>query len=63
MTLRFSIIALLLLPFMLVAIPERSYAHGSGLTLTATTTENFVDVDYDGFSIFAGEPGRFDLKL
>lgn len=64
MSLRFPLIALLLFPLvMLVAVPAQTRAHGSGLTLTATTTENFVDVDYDSFTIIAGEPGRFDFKL
>lgn len=43
--------------------PKPTYAHGAGLTLTSTTTDYMVDVDYDAYSIVAGENGRFDFKL
>ena len=42
--------------------PRTAYAHGAGLTLTATST-HLIDVDYNDFFIRAGESGRFDLKL
>ncbi len=44
-------------------MPRDAYAHGAGLTFTATTTPYFVDVDYSDFFIYAGELGRFDLML
>lgn len=43
--------------------PHTAFAHGSGLTLTSTTTDFFVDVDYSDFSLYAQETGRFDFKL
>lgn len=45
------------------ATPDDAYAHGSGLTLSATTTSYFVDVDYADFAVYQNESGRFDLKL
>ncbi len=43
--------------------PRNAYAHGSGLTLSATTTSYYIDVDYSDYVVYAGESGRFDLKL
>ena len=43
--------------------PKSAYAHGAGLTLTATTSQHLIDVDYSDFEIYAGESGRFDLRL
>ncbi len=43
--------------------PQPLYAHGSGLTLTATTSTHFVDIDYSTFSIVEGETGYFVFRL
>lgn len=59
-----AFIALILGVFIYFAItPDSAYAHGSGLTLSATTSSYFIDVDYDDYTIYSNETGRFDLKL
>ncbi len=47
----------------IAVLPTGASAHGSGLTFTATTTDFYVDIDYETFVIESGEPGRFDFKL
>ncbi len=56
-------ILLLLLGVLLFFAPHPVYAHENGLTLTSTTTNYLVDVDYETFVIAAGLPGRFTLRL
>ncbi len=43
--------------------PLPLYAHGSGLTLTATTTDYLVDVDYNTFTIVAEDGGFLGFLL
>lgn len=63
-------IALIAMVFILIGLliyaamtPKTAYAHGSGVTFTATTSTYLIDVDYSDFFIRAGESGRFDLRL
>lgn len=51
--------------FMLSAymMPHVASAHGTGLTITSTTSNYFIDVDYSAFIIYALETGRFDFRL
>jgi hypothetical protein len=57
-----GLIALLaLVVFQLSAKPV--YAHGTGLTFTATTTPYVIDVDYDSFVIESGYSGRFTYHI
>ncbi len=44
-------------------IPTGSYAHGSGFTLSATTTDYFVDIDYGSIAVVAQESDRFTFQL
>ena len=57
------VVAALLGWLLFVFMPDDAYAHGSGLTLTATTTVGYVDVDFSDYSVYAHESGRFYLKL
>ncbi len=49
--------------FSLALVPYAVSAHGAGLTFTATTSNAIIDVDYQAYSIVAGDLGRFDLRL
>lgn len=44
-------------------IPTVVNAHGEGFSLTATTTDYIIDVDYDYTAIFSGDTGRFNFNL
>lgn len=66
MSYRIAIIGLLIAvvgAIVTLVLPQPMYAHGSGLTLTATTSEYIVDVDYNSFSVVAGDGGFFAFQL
>lgn len=58
-----AIAAVVFAGLLLMFVPDDAYAHGNGLTLTATTSVGYVDVDYSDYSVYARETGKFDIKL
>ncbi len=57
------ILAVIAFALLIFFAPRPLYAHLTGLTLTATTSNGYIDIDYDTFDVVAGEPGRFTLRL